>query len=116
MSRKDFHDDWVPWRDAVLDRYPDLDDADLEDADGSTAALARIIAAKDGSVTPGEAQEALHEFLSGPMPADAYADPTHDDAAVRESDAYIPAGEDASDDDRRFGDDDTAENPVGRDR
>ena len=115
MSRRDFQDDWVPWRDALLDRYPELDDGDLEDADGSTAALARIIADKQG-IGAGEAQEALHEFLAGPMPADAYADPTHDDAAVMDSGGYVPAGEDPSDDDRRFGDDDTAENPVGRDR
>lgn len=115
MSRKDFKDDWVPWRDALLDRYPELDDADLEDADGSTAALARLIAEKQ-DVSPGEAQEALHEFLAGPMPADAYADPTHDNEAVLESGDYIPAGEDESDDDRRFGDDDTSENPVGRER
>ena len=113
MSRKDFTEDWVPYRDALMTQYPDLDDSDLEDADGSTVELARIIAEKSGG-TPGEAQEALLEFLSGPMPADAYADPTHDNAAVMESDAYIPVGEDASDDDRRFGDDAEAENPVGR--
>lgn len=115
MSRKDFTDDWVPWRDALLDRYPELDDADLEDADGSTAALARIIAAKQ-DLDAGEAQASLHEFLAGPMPADAYADPVHDNDAVMDSGGYIPAGEDASDDDRRFGDDSTSENPVGRDR
>lgn len=115
MSRKDFKDDWVPWRDALLGQYPELDDADLEDADGSTATLARIIADKQG-VSAGEAQESLHAFLGGPMPADAYADPTHDNAAVMESGGYIPVGEDASDDDRRFGDDNTSENPVGREQ
>lgn len=113
MSRKDFTEDWIPYRDAVLTRYPELDDGDLEDADGSTAALARTIAEKQG-IGAGDAQADLHEFLAGPMPADAYADPTHDDAAVRDSDAYIPAGEDASDDDRRFGDDGQLENPIGR--
>lgn len=115
MSRKDFQDDWVPYRDALLDRYPDLDDGDLEDADGSAAALSRIIAERQG-IEVDDAREALDSFLGGPMPADAYADPTHDNAAVMDSEDYIPAGEDASDDDRRFGDDDTAENPVGRDR
>ena len=115
MSRQDFEQDWVPFRDALMSRWPQLSDSDLEDADGSTAELAKLIAAHEGT-SPGEAQQALHEFLGGPMPADAYADPSHDDAAVRESDGYIPDGEDALADDRRFGDDDVDDNPVGRDR
>ncbi|MCK0167438.1 hypothetical protein MWU52_07760 [Jannaschia sp. S6380] len=115
MSREDFTNDWVPYRDALLSRYPKLTDADLEDADGSTAELARLIAGRQG-IEPGDAQQDLHEFLAGPMPADAYSDPTHDNAAVLESKAYVPAGEDPLADDRRFGDDDTEANPVGRDR
>lgn len=115
MSRKDFAEDWVPYRDALLTRYPKLTEKDLQDADGSTAELARLIGAHQG-ITAGEAQQELHEFLSGPMPADAYADPTHDDAAVMDSGDYVPAGEDPLADDRRFGDDNEVENPVGRDR
>ena len=115
MSRQDFAQDWVPYRDPLLSRFPGLTDADLEDADGSTATLAKRIAQTEG-VEPAEAQQTLHEFLSGPMPADAFADPTHDDAAVRESGDYVPEGEDPLADDRRFGDDDAAENPVGRER
>ena len=116
MSRAEFSEDWVPYRDALLDRFPGLTDADLEDADGSTATLATRIAAMDGTQTPADAQQELHEFLAGPMPADAYADPAHDQEAVMDSEGYVPDGEDPLADDRRFGDDDTAENPVGRDR
>lgn len=115
MSRKEFARDWVPFRDPILSRYPELDDAALEDADGSTARLARMIAERQ-DIEPEEAQQDLHEFLDGPMPADAYAAPVHDDAAVRDSARYVPAGEDEFDDDERFGDDGTEENPVGRDR
>lgn len=115
MSRQDFAQDWVPYRDAILDRYPGLTDADLADADGSTATLAKRIAEVDGD-SPAEAQQRLHEFLAGPMPADAFAAPVHDDAAVLKSADYIPEGEDPLADDSRFGDDHTAENPVGRDR
>ena len=115
MSRQDFADDWVPFRDPILSTYPELTDADLEEADGSAVALARIIADRRGE-DPAEAKQRLDEFLGGPMPADAYAAPVHDDAALRESGDYIPAGEDALADDSRFGDDATAENPVGRDR
>ncbi len=114
MSREDFARDWVPFRDPILSSYPELTDADLSTADGSTAELARIIAEKQG-IGPAEAQQNLHEFLSGPLPADAYAAPVHDDASIRDSGDYVPAGEDPSDDDARFGDDDTVEAPVGRD-
>ena len=115
MSRQQFAQDWVPYRDAILSRYPGLTDADLADADGSTATLAKRIADVQ-SEDPAEAQQRLHEFLDGPMPADAYADPTHDNAAVMESERYIPEGEDPLADDRRFGDDEIPATPMGRDR
>ncbi|CUH39707.1 hypothetical protein JSE7799_02435 [Jannaschia seosinensis] len=115
MSRQNFQEDWVPFRDAILSRYPELTDGDLADADGSTAELARRIAERQ-EIDPAEAQERLHEFLEGPMPADAYADPTHDNAAAQDSGQYVPAGEDPLADDNRFGDDHNDENPVGRNR
>ena len=117
MSRQDFARDWVPFRDAILTRFPTLTEADLQDADGSTAELAKRLAEAEGPDTaPADAQQELHRFLDGPMPADAFADSTNDNEATMESVDYIPAGEDALADDRRFGDDDMAENPVGRDR
>ncbi|MFO6465380.1 hypothetical protein ACK8OR_13375 [Jannaschia sp. KMU-145] len=115
MSRQQFQDDWRPFRDALLSRYPSLTDGDLSDADGSTAALAKTIAGRDG-IEPAEAQQRLHEFLDGPMPADAYAAPLHDNAAVMDSADYVPAGEDPLADDRRFGDDNVPSTPMGRDR
>jgi hypothetical protein len=48
------------------------------------------------------------------MPADAYADPTHDDAALSEAGRYVPEGEDVLSDDSRFGDDDLPDRPMGR--
>lgn len=117
MTVKDFAADWVPFRDALLSRYPGLTDADLQDADGSTAVLAQRISDLEGGGTePADAQQDLHEFLEGPMPSDAFADPTHDNEAVRESVDYIPEGEDPLADDKRFGDDDMADRPMGRDR
>ncbi|WP_179381441.1 hypothetical protein [Jannaschia marina] len=113
MSRHDFAQDWVPFRDPILSTYPELDDADLEAADGSTAELARRIAEKRGT-DAAEAQQRLHEFLAGPLPADAYAAPVHDNAAVRDSGDYVPEGEDPMADDERFGDDTTPDTPMGR--
>ena len=115
MSRQDFAADWVPYRDALMTRYPGLTDADLSDADGSTARLAARIAEMQGEA-PADAQQRLHAFLAGPMPADAFADPSHDHAAVAKSVDYVPEGEDPLSDDERFGDDMRIENPVGRDR
>ncbi len=56
----------------------------------------------------------LEEWREGPMPADAYADPTHDDEATRDARRYIPEGEDPLADDSRFGDDDVPDRPIGR--
>ena len=114
MTVQAFQSDWRPYTDAILDRFPGLTDGDLSDADGSTAVLAKRIAEVE-DVEPAEAQQRLHEFLSGPMPADAFADPTHDNAAALQSERYIPEGEDALADDRRFGDDHVPEPPMGRD-
>jgi hypothetical protein len=114
MSKADFAEDWRPYSDALLDRFPQLTEGDLDDADGSTATLAKRIAEADGTITPAEAQQDLHEFLSGPMPADAYADPLHDNAAAMDSGRYVPEGEDPLADDERFGDDETPEPPMGR--
>lgn len=113
MSRADFKADWTPFRDALLTRFPGLAESDLSDADGDIAALSARLAAQDG-ISPAEAQQALEAFLGGPMPADAYSAPQHDNAAVKGSEAYIPEGEDALADDRRFGDDDLADRPMGR--
>jgi hypothetical protein len=113
MSRSDFEADWTPYRDALVTRFPKLTEAELADADGNVSDLAVIIAAHDGT-TPSEAQQALEEFLGGPMPADAYAAPQHDDAAARAAADYVPDGEDPLSDDRRFGDDDVPDRPIGR--
>jgi hypothetical protein len=117
MSRAEFARDWVPFRDAVMSRFPDLDDGDLEDADGRIRVLARRLAEKT-EMDPEEAEQELASFLGGPMPADSFADPAHDDDALKESARYVPAGEDVYDDDRRFGDDSVSETdrPLGRDR
>jgi hypothetical protein len=113
MSRADFEADWTPYRDALVTRFPELSEAELADADGRVPELAMIIAAHQGT-TPAEAQAALEEFLAGPMPADAYAAPQHDNEAARESETYVPEGEDPLADDRRFGDDHVADRPMGR--
>ncbi|UWQ19251.1 hypothetical protein [Jannaschia sp. M317] len=113
MSRADFETDWTPFRDALLTRFDGLTEGDLSDADGQFDALARRIAERGGQTLP-DARQTLDRFLSGPMPADAFAAPQHDDAAISGSDAYIPEGEDALADDSRFGDDDLADRPMGR--
>ncbi|WGH77901.1 hypothetical protein [Jannaschia ovalis] len=113
MSREQFQTDWRPFAAGLMTRYPELTDGDLAEADGSTARLAKIIAEKQGTA-PEDAQQRLHEFLGGPMPADAYADPTRDNMAARDSGDYVADGEDALADDRRFGDDHTPDTPMGR--
>ena len=115
MSRADFEADWTPFRDALITRFPKLTEAELSDADGRVPDLALVIAGHEG-LSPTEAQQELEAFLGGPMPADAYAAPQHDNAAAKASADYIPEGEDPLADDSRFGDDHIPERPMRRDR
>ncbi|MGB3407339.1 MAG: hypothetical protein WBA67_07575 [Jannaschia sp.] len=113
MSFADFKSDWTPFRDALLSRYPSLSDADLMDADGDIDILAARLSKGQGR-TRADASQDLYAFLAGPMPADAFAAPQHDGAALADSGRYVPEGEDVLADDRRFGDDTLEDSPTGR--
>ncbi|GIT90687.1 hypothetical protein JANAI62_11420 [Jannaschia pagri] len=113
MSQADFAKDWTPFRDGLMTEFPGLTDAHLAEADGRIDVLATRVAQAEG-MDLADAQTAVRAFLAGPMPADAYAAPQHDDAAIKQSQRYVPEGEDPLADDARFGDDDQADRPMGR--
>lgn len=113
MSIQDFRRDWRTYAHAICDRFPDVPESRVADADGDPDAMARIVAAHS-DLTPNEASAAVTEVLTGPMPADGFAHPSHDNAAVTQSDAYVPEGEDVLADDARFGDGTAPEPPIGR--
>ncbi len=113
MEWKDIQANWPAMIPVVRASFPELDEARLTGLSGTPDELAEALAeasARDRQ----EAMRDLETWREGPMPADAYADPTHDDAALSQAGRYVPEGEDVLSDDARFGDDDQPDRPMGR--
>ena len=56
--------------------------------------------------TSHEAREEIRDWLVGELPSDVVMNPVHDNHSISLSRKFVPEGEDESDDDARFGDDD----------
>ena len=113
MEWKDIQANWPAMIPVVRASFPELDEARLTGLSGTPDELAEALAeasARDRQ----EATRDLEIWREGPMPADAYADPTPDDAALSQAGRYVPEGEDVLSDDARFGDDDQPDRPMGR--
>ena len=82
-------DNWPAFFEAILDRWPDADEADIIELTGQE---------------PEEARADIREWLSGELPSDVVMDPRHDNHSIALSKKYVPEGEDEYDDDSRFGD------------
>lgn len=106
--------DWPGFQQAIRTRWPSADPSEIAAIDGNRAAFNAYLGRLEG-LSPREADEVIDEWLDGPMPADAVMDETRDNLRIRASRADIPPGEDVYADDAKFGDDGTAEPPVGRD-
>ena len=113
MTPTDLKADWPAFFASLKARFPNLNDDILIDVDADPARL-EVAVATHHDLTRAEAQAAVAEWMQGPEPADAFAHPTHDNAAISGSRAYVPDGEDPSDDDARFGDDGKLTNPIDR--
>ncbi|PKP68737.1 MAG: hypothetical protein CVT82_14050 [Alphaproteobacteria bacterium HGW-Alphaproteobacteria-4] len=97
-------ENWSAFYEAILDRWPDADEADLEEIDGDQRAFIAYIAELTGG-EPADAREEIREWLVGELPSDVVMDPRHDNHSIALSAKYVGEGEDESDDDARFGDD-----------
>jgi hypothetical protein len=106
--------DWPGFTGAIQTRWPAADETEIAAIDGDRSAFNAYLGRIAG-LSPREAEEAIDEWLAGPMPADARMDAMRDNANIGESRAHVPPGEDVYSEDRGFGDDRVAEPPVGRD-
>lgn len=113
MNWKDVASDWPAFQEPILTRWPALDPDELAAIDGDRMRMNAYLGQVLG-LTPREADEAIEEWLAGPMPADVHMDDHLDNLNIRRSARERPEGEDVLDDDRRFGDDLTPTTPVGR--
>lgn len=105
--------DWPAFTDSVIARWPDADPERIADLGGDQAAFVRYIAEVSGA-EPQAAAADVKDWLEGPKPLDAVTHATHDGTSIHASARHIPPGEDVYSEDRDFGDDDLATNPVGR--
>ncbi|MDI3336123.1 hypothetical protein QKW60_06875 [Defluviimonas aestuarii] len=97
-------ENWSAFYEAIIDKWPDADEAELDEIDGDQRAFILYIAELTEQ-EPGDAREEIREWLSGELPSDVVMDPRHDDQSIRLSGKYLPEGEDEYDDDARYGDD-----------
>lgn len=95
---------WPAFYEAILDKWPDADEAELDEIDGDQPAFIRYIAELEG-MERSEAREELRDWLAGEIPSDVVMDEAHDDISIRNSAKYVGEGEDEFADDSRFGDD-----------
>lgn len=97
-------ENWSAFYEAILDRWPDADENDLDEIDGDQRAFIAYVAELNGQ-EPADAREEIREWLAGELPSDVVMDPRHDDHSIRLSAKFVGEGEDEYDDDSRFGDD-----------
>ncbi len=113
MMWTDIAPTWPSHVPSLLTRFPALPEDDALATDGNRDRLATLLADTQGT-TAENARIDLDDWITGQEPVDAVMDETRDNARITASGRDIPAGEDPSDDDARFGDDALAEAPVGR--
>lgn len=95
---------WPAFYEAIVEKWPEADDADLDEIDGDQRAFVAYLSEATGQ-EPEEIREEIREWLRGEIPSDVVMDPVHDNHSIALSSKYVPEGEDEYADDARFGDD-----------
>lgn len=105
MKWRHVQENWSAFYEAITEKWPQADSAELDEIDGDLAAFITYIA-EVTEQEPAEVRDELREWLAGEIPSDVVMDPSHDNHSIALSSKYVPEGEDEYDDDARFGDDD----------
>jgi len=113
MDWKVIAKEWPALVPAIMQRWPEAEEEDLLQLDGSRDALTAYLTQVTGSSYDDVADE-VAEWREGGIPADIRMDELNDNTNIMASARHVPEGEDVYDDDRNFGDDNEAEPPVGR--
>jgi hypothetical protein len=113
MEWRDIRENWTAMIPSIQARWPEISEERLTAMSGERDELVQAVAETSGSDGV-EAEREVDAWLVQPMPADAYADPAHDQQAAQDAGGYVPEGEDPLADDRRFGDEDVPDRPIGR--
>ncbi|SEM41367.1 hypothetical protein SAMN04488003_10112 [Loktanella fryxellensis] len=113
MQWRDVSQNWAAYIPRILTEWPDLDEDEVQSIDGDQDAFIAYLSKSKGEDRVA-AQMALADWLMGGEPIDVSMAAQNDNANIMASAADVPAGEDVSDDDAKFGDDNVAAEPVGR--
>ncbi|OWU84933.1 hypothetical protein ATO6_11570 [Oceanicola sp. 22II-s10i] len=113
MDWKAIRREWRALVPSILDTWPEAEEDDVLQLDGSREALIGYISQATGRDYD-EVAEEVSEWRTGGIPADVRMNDINDNLNIAASARHIPEGEDVYDDDRAFGDDAEAEPPVGR--
>ncbi|WP_295046993.1 hypothetical protein [uncultured Paracoccus sp.] len=105
MKWQHVQQNWAAFYEAIVEKWPEVDESDLDEIDGDQRAFVAHLAEATGQ-EPSEIREELREWLAGEIPSDVVMDPAHDNHSIALSAKYVGEGEDEYADDARFGDDD----------
>ena len=105
MKWQHVQENWAAFYEAIQSRWPEADFDELDDIDGDQRSFIAYVARLE-ELEPNDARDEVRDWLTGEVPADVVMDPTHDNRSIMLSEKYVSPGEDPSDDDARFGDDD----------
>lgn len=85
MKWQQVQENWSDFYDAILDRWPDADEADLEEIEGEQRAFVAYIAELTGQ-EPGDARDEIREWLANELPADLVLERDFEDDGEDEAD------------------------------
>ena len=94
---------WSAFYEAIAEKWPEVDEEDLDEIDGDQRAFIKYLAEVTGQEIP-EIKDEIREWLAGEIPSDVVMDPIHDGHSIALSAKYVGEGEDEFADDARFGD------------
>jgi len=97
-------ENWAAFYEAIIDKWPEAEDTELDEIDGDQRAFIAYLVEVTGQ-EPDEIREELREWLVGEIPSDVVMDPGHDNHSIALSSKFVGEGEDEYADDQRFGDD-----------
>ncbi len=113
MQWRDVSTNWSAYTPRIMTQWPALDETEVLAIDGDQDAFLAYLSKSKGEDRVA-AQMELADWLMGGEPIDVKMAEENDNANITSTAANVPAGEDVSDDDAKFGDDNEAATPIGR--
>jgi len=113
MQWRDVSQNWTAYTPRIMTQWPNLDEAEVLSIDGDQDGFLAYLSKSKGEDRVA-AQMELADWLMGGEPIDVTMAEQNDNANIAGTAANVPAGEDVSDDDAKFGDDAVTAAPVGR--